>query len=390
MLPPRTPRHRRRNSSPSPGALAVLALVAALAVSPTAAPQTGAAARTAAQILEPSRASRTIPALAAIVVKEGVVVDRAVVGVRKLGDPTPIAIGDRFHLGSCTKSMTATLAAMLVDEGKLTWTRTIAEAFPELKATLHPQYAGVTLRQLLAHMGGAPAAPPPAVWERAVREQGTPIEQRREYVTGVLTQPPEAAPGSRFIYSNQGFVIAGVMIERAAGQPWETLMRERLFAPLGMTSAGFGSPAAPSGRVDQPWGHADDHGTLTPTLVDNPIALGPAGRVHASLDDMARYARFHLRGERAPGRPPLLAPETLRLLHTRRDQEIYGFGWAFVEQPWTHGPAITHAGSNNAWFMSVWIAPARDAALVVATNAGGPVAEAGAREAVAALVTRFF
>jgi CubicO group peptidase (beta-lactamase class C family) len=285
--------------------------------------------------------------------------------------------------------MTATLAAMLVEEGKLTWTRTIAEAFPELQGRLHPQYAGVTLRQLLAHMGGAPANPPPAVWERALREQGTPTEQRSDYATGVLTQAPEAAPGSRFIYSNQGFVIAGVMIERAAGQPWETLMRARLFTPLGMTSAGFGSPATP-GRVDQPWGHADDHGTLTPTLVDNPIALGPAGRVHASLDDLARYARFHLRGDRAAGRPPLLAPETLRLIHTPRDQEIYGFGWVFVTQPWTHGPALSHAGSNNSWFMSVWIAPGRDGALVVATNAGGPSAEAGAREAVAELVSRWF
>src|SRR2546423_6318228 len=68
-----------------------------------------------AQILETIRGKHNLPALAVAVVKEGKICDRAAVGVRKYGDPTPITIDDQFHIGSCTKSMTATLTAMLIE-----------------------------------------------------------------------------------------------------------------------------------------------------------------------------------------------------------------------------------------------------------------------------------
>src|SRR5690349_17313988 len=84
------------------------------------------------QGIEDIRRKYELPALAVVVVKGGLVCDRVALGVRKFGDPTPVTTNDVFHIGSCTKSMTATLAAMLIEDGKLRWDTTIAEVFPEL------------------------------------------------------------------------------------------------------------------------------------------------------------------------------------------------------------------------------------------------------------------
>ena len=111
---------------------------------------------TPARRIEAIRKKHDLPALAVVVVKDGQICDRAAVGVRKWGDPTPVTTNDVFHIGSCTKSMTATLAAMLIEEGKLRWDTTIAEVFPELKGKMDKQYETVTVEQLLHHRGGVP------------------------------------------------------------------------------------------------------------------------------------------------------------------------------------------------------------------------------------------
>ena len=92
-----------------------------------------------------------VPALAVVVVKDGQICEREVAGVRKSGDAAPVTTNDVFHIGSCTKSMTATLTAMLIEEGKLKWDTTIVEIFPELRGKMDRQYEAVTIEQLLHH-----------------------------------------------------------------------------------------------------------------------------------------------------------------------------------------------------------------------------------------------
>ncbi|HUJ09058.1 MAG TPA: serine hydrolase [Verrucomicrobiae bacterium] len=234
-----------------------------------------------------------VPALAVVVTKDGQICDRAAVGVGKLGDLTPVTTNDVFHIGSCTKSMTATLAAMFIEQGKLRWDTTIAEVFPELKGRMDKQYETVTVEQLLHHCGGVPREPPSAAWERAWKEIGTPVEQRREFIEAVLLAPPAVAPGTRVIYSNQGYAIVGAMLEKVSGRDFESLMTEKLFKPLHMDSAGFGPPGTKD-KTDQPWGHVHQLSKALPMQTDNPPVISPAGRVHCSLDDLARYAMFHL------------------------------------------------------------------------------------------------
>jgi CubicO group peptidase (beta-lactamase class C family) len=321
-------------------------------------------------VLEKVRKKYGFPGLAVIVVKDGRVCDLAAAGIRKHGDPTLLTTNDVFHIGSCTKSMTATLGAMLVEEGKLRWDSTIIEIFPELKGRIDKQYETVTLEQLLTQRGGVSGKPPADAWKRAWAERGTPQQQRYEFIQSVLAEPPEATPGMRYIYSNQGYAIAGAMLEKVAGIPFEQLITERLFKPLQMGSAGFGPPGS-EGKVDQPWGHTRQARRIVPLQEDNPPAIAPAGRVHCSLSDLASYAIFHMEGERKDG---LLKAETFRKLHTPadagKDETHYAFGWICVSRTWAGGPTLMHNGSNTMWYMVMWLAPKKDFAVIVATNTG--------------------
>jgi CubicO group peptidase (beta-lactamase class C family) len=335
--------------------------------------------------LEKIRKKHDLPALAVAVVKDGKICDRAAVGVRKYGDPTPVTIDDQFHIGSCTKSMTATLTAMFIEEGKLRWDSTIAEVLPDLKDKMDKQYETATITQLLTHRGGVPGNAPPAAWFKARLKQGTPREQRREFVAAVLSQPPEAAPGTRFIYSNQGYAIVGVMLEKIADKPWETLITERLFEPLKMKSAGFGVPGT-MGKIEQPWGHVRESGNIKSVQSDNPPAIGPAGIVHCSLEDMARYTMIHLGHGQGDA---LLKPESFRRLHTPPEGADYACGWGTAKRGWAGGTALTHAGSNTMWFLVMWLAPEKNFSVVAATNIAGPDAEKGCDEVAAAMIKKW-
>ncbi len=334
------------------------------------------------QTVETIRKKYDLPALSVVVVKDGQICDRAATGVRKWGNSALVTTNDIFHIGSDTKSMTATLAAMFIEAGKLNWDTTIADVFPELKGKMDQRYEAVTVEQLLQHRGGIPGASPAAAWKRAWQEHGTPVQQRYEFIQAVLAQPPTAAPGTKMIYSNQGYAIVGAMLEKIAGKSWENLITEKLFKPLHMDSAGFGPPGT-IGAIDEPWGHTRKNGVIVPVQSDNPPAIAPAGRVHCSLYDLARYTIFQMEGERTGG---LLKPETFRRLHAPPADGNYADGWIAVKRGWAGGTALTHSGSNTMWYVVMWLAPAKDFSVVVGTNIAGPEAEKGCDEAVAAMI----
>jgi CubicO group peptidase (beta-lactamase class C family) len=337
--------------------------------------------------LEPIRQKHQVPALAAAVIQEDRVVALGAVGVRKLGSPETVTMSDRFHLGSDTKAMTATMLALLVEQGRLRWDTTLAEAFPDLRETMHPDYRAVTLEQLLQHRGGTPEnLDRDGLWARLWMREGTPREQRELLARTVLAWPPAAPPGTQFLYSNAGYAIAGVMAERATGEAWEDLMRRMLFEPLGMASAGFGAPGTP-GVVDEPRGHVVRWLLTMPMepgpAADNPPAIGPAGTVHCSLPDWAKFIREHLRSER--GGSGLLKPESFVRLHTPPPSGDYALGWGVMESA-AEGRCLSHAGSNTMWYVQAWLALDKGYAVLVATNVGGTAGEHATGEAIGELI----
>jgi len=346
-------------------------------------------------LLEPIREANGLPALAAAVVKGGQTVAVGAVGVRKAGSSERVTADDKWHIGSCTKSMTAALAAMLVEDGAMRWDATLAEMFPDLESQMQPGWRDVTLEQLLAHRGGAPhELNEQELWGRLwQRADQPPREQRRYLRRELLTKhEPVSPPGTKTVYSNAGYALVGHALEEILDRPWEDLLRDRLFVPLGMTGAGFGAPAS-VGAVDQPWGHkAGDDGAFEPVApglhADNPAAISPGGTVHCRLADLAQYAAWHLAGARGEG--TLLHPETFERLHTplAADSE-YALGWIATERPWGGGLVLTHAGSNTMFYAVIWIAPNKDFAAVVCTNAGGPIAEKATDTAAATLIGEY-
>jgi CubicO group peptidase (beta-lactamase class C family) len=298
------------------------------------------------------------------------------VGVRKLGADAKMTIADHVHIGSCTKAMTATHLATLVESGKLRWDSTLADVFPDLKARFHENLASVTLEHLLTHRSGLPADGP---WW--MLEGSSTTEQRRSLLTQWASWKPPHRPGTKFEYSNVGYAFAGLLAEQTSGKSWEDLMREGLFQPLGMKTAGFGPPGAKD-TIDQPWGHTAEG---KPSQTDNAPPIGPAGTVHCSLPDWAKFVALHLQG--AQGKAGFLKPETFRTLHTPPPvNEAYAFGWGAVERPWAGGRALMHSGSNTMWYATVWIAPQRNFATLVAINQGGDAAAKASDEASGALI----
>jgi CubicO group peptidase (beta-lactamase class C family) len=234
--------------------------------------------------LRPIVVQRGVPGLIAGIVDKDGLVALGAAGVRRKGSPAMISKNDLIHLGSCTKAMTATVIAMLVEDGKLSWDQTVSKSFPELDASMHEQWRGTTIAQLLQHRGGAPADLRfDGLWDRLWISNDPPAQQRMELVRAIVVRKPEAPPGSKFIYSNAGYAIAGTMAEHAVARGYEELMEERLFKPLEMTSAGFGAPGA-ADRNDQPRGHTEKGKVIEPGRdADNPPAIAPAATVHCSM-----------------------------------------------------------------------------------------------------------
>ena len=338
------------------------------------------------EVLEPLRAHNKVPALTAAVVVDGKLKGVGAVGIRKGGSPTPVKGTDLWHIGSCTKPMTATLIAMNVEKRKLQWDTTIGDALRDLRDSMHPSYRDVTLDQLLTHRAGLSAQADTKLWEEAWASRAAPMDQRLDFVKGTLAKEPESTPGTKYNYSNQSYAVAGVMLERIVGQPWETLMREQLFKPLLMTSSGFGVPGT-IGQIDQPWGHKWKNGKLEPQQQDNPAAIAPAAAVHCSIWDFSRFAMFHLHGAR--GQSALLKPETFTRLHTPPAGQDYAMGWGRQDRTWADGYTLSHAGSNTLNFALIWIAPKIKFAAVSATNIGGDSGQTACDDAIQALIKKF-
>lgn len=347
-----------------------------------------------AAALEPIRQEYDFPALAAAVILDGRLHALGVTGVRKFGADVAALPDDAFHLGSCTKAMTASLVCLFVEEGKLDWTTTLAEYFPEFKDCMAPDYRAVTLVHLLSHRAGLPSmtagfAPVPRAQLSEIGKL-TPRQQRYRVTEIVLSEAPVHRPGEQYLYSNAGYTLAGAILEKATNMAWEDLIRRRLFDPLGMTTAGFGAMGT-LGQLDAPWPHEYEGGRLIPIspgpTSDNPPFLGPGGRVHCSMADWARYITCVLRTCR--GQKSLLPSTSYRVLKAPPFDGSYALGWQTCERPWGGGQVLTHAGTNTMNYAVVWIAPERNFAVLVATNRGGDRADEGLDKVCGAMIDRF-
>ncbi|PEN12213.1 hypothetical protein CRI94_14330 [Longibacter salinarum] len=346
-------------------------------------------------LLNDARETYDIPAVAAIVVRSDSILAARATGVRRRGAPDPVSARDAFHLGSNTKAMTATLIALLVEDGTLSWDTTPAEVFPGLADSIHPAFRGVTLEQFLAHRSGLQPFTNTREYGELPPFVDDPKERRAAFATYVLQRDPSYEPGSRFLYSNAGYAVAAAMAEQVSGTSWEQMMRERLFKPLNI-SGGFGWPAAVDST--QPWGHRTRGGDSLRAHDPNgrfrlgPL-WGPPGDVHMSMPDYGRFLQLHLRGLRG-NKTTLFAASTVRDMHTSRgamsdSTDIPGYGLGWVVHDYLGARSSSHAGSVGTFKARATIQASRDLAVAVVTNAGHEDADEATIELRKALLEQY-
>lgn len=320
---------------------------------------------------------RDVPAMGALRIQGGQAQAAMVLGVRRIGDAEPVRPEDRWLLGSDTKAMTAVLVARLVEAGRLSWNAPLEEMLPDLAVEMRPEYRGATLLDLLSHRAGLPENLSDEAYFRTFYDDARPPSaQRLDYIRRALAEAPQGPSRDEPRYSNTGYVIAGVIAERAAGEPYEQLMAEQVFGPLGMASARFLPWAEPG-----PVGHVDGRPALE-KFDPNPPMLDPAGGASMSLADWARFCVDQIAGAQGNGR--LLKPETYALIQTGQGDTHSGLGWGV--QPAAlgrKGPALTHTGSDGNWFAAVALYPQSGDGLLVVANAANSMG--GDKAAVAVL-----
>ena len=314
-----------------------------------------------AEMAATARREADVPALGLCVLRAGAEPAVAVAGVRLAGDKTKVTPTDAWHWGSIAKSFTATLVARLVEKGIVSWEDTIGARLGDVVPIIRDNYRDVTFVHLLSHRSGLPTNIPIERFADFAAVPANPIADRLAWVKIALAQKPKGPKQATYEYSNSGYIVAGAMLEAATGRSWEDLMKKEVFAPLGLASAGFGPPHGNTPDA-QPRGHqnADGKDVPVPATADNPPALGPAGRIHMSLADMAKYLSAH-----ATRRSNFLSEATYKRLHTQPFGGMYALGWVV-----TAPQGRWHNGSNTMWYAEVAFNLTNGNVAAVAVNDG--------------------
>jgi CubicO group peptidase (beta-lactamase class C family) len=351
----------------------------------------------AAKITE-LRAVHGVPAMSAVLVRDGGdVVVAGASGLRKWDagqedSANQVQLTDKFNVGSVSKPFTGYLIAFLVETGVLNWDDTIADVFPELTAAgfrshygSRSGYLGKTVEQLMTHNAGMPYGPSNGYDVRFGNFTGefvneyctveSEVLRRYNYVLTALQDAPVAMPGTDIIYGG-GSIICAAMAERRTQTSYNALMKKHVFDALGMSQSGFGRLAT-SAMPDGVWQHSHNpaNGSMTPdtwttTKTWGYHSHGPAGAVHTTAEDMAKFIRANLPQS---GKPKVvLTDAALVTSQEQPDPAESGFsraGWAVHDSG--DSRYLEHNGDNGRSYAWLRIRPPRNCGFAAMTNVGG-------------------
>ncbi len=309
--------------------------------------------------LEMVRAKHGLPGCAVAVAEKGKLTATGAAGVLRVGKTALVDTDDLWPIASCTKSMTATLVGMVVDTGKLRWDMPVPEALPGFAC--NRAWRKVTVWDVVTHRSGLGPLWYPE--NSQIISVLSPEQQREAYVRSIVAREPAGPPG-KSAYSNAGYAMLGVMVERALGEPYESALKKRIFAPLALDSAGFGPV---SGGLSELSGHQRDGDRIVPKNAPTGATssvMTPAAGVQVSITDFARYAAWVSSNE-----PKLLAAETAAKLGTPPQDDKYAGGVWKTVMPGIGGEALCHTGTIGGFFCVMYTSGGR--ACVAAINLEG-------------------
>lgn len=317
--------------------------------------------------LERFAARHRVPGAGLAIIDADGTLDVAVTGTTRRGHTEPASLDHQWHIGSCAKSITAAMYALLVERGRARWDAPVTELVPDLAGDLHPDWAAPTIDEVLQCRAGVQPNLTVREMRRARSDTRSALEQRTATARDVLRAAP--ARHGQFRYSNLGYVIVGAAIDRIAGS-YEQALHDLVLDPLGIDSAGFGPPP-------DIWGHQPrlqlgpvgvGRGRPSPPArptSDNPAVYTPAGRLHLSLPDWATIVRrLFLDTDNR-----LLTTESIdRLLHVP-DGNAMAMGWAPAPKQMPNASAAMQ-GSNTFWAATGLLDTDRRRAVLLVTNDG--------------------
>ena len=335
-----------------------------------------------------------VPALSLVLLHDGHQ-QAVVVGNREMSSADPAKLTDTWLLGSITKSMTATMIALLVDRGVIRWDTTVGQVFPNYE--MNSTYRSVTILQLLQHRAGIPQDlyVNPSFLKKAAGTETDLVKVREHYAQFTLARDPIFSPGEKMRYSNAGYSLAAHMAETLAKKPYEQLMSELLFRPLRMRSARFGIPGQPGnpGSAGHIMGYSYSRSGLQPNILSDPRIAGIQAAAGAGLsmtiEDLMNFVRFHLEGRR--GHVKLMSKANFDVLHRPGSlgvgESTYACGW-LTTTGYTREPFEGHNGSDGKFRADMAIWPERNLAIVAIANAGTTREPAPTLQAIGAVYER--
>jgi CubicO group peptidase (beta-lactamase class C family) len=315
----------------------------------------------------------TSPGAAVLVRKDGRVVFERGYGVRDLGTLSKIDPQTNFRLASCTKQFSAMAIMLLVHDAKLRYEDKLTDIFPEF-----PAYGKtITIRSLLNHTSGLQDYENLMETSRSRWSEQSQIQDAE--VLGLLEQQnaTQFAPGTKWAYSNSGYVLLGSIVQKISGKTFGAFLRERIFAPLEMD----GTLAYEKGKnevANRAFGHTKEGNGWRPTDQSSTSATLGDGGVYSSLGDLAKWdealARHTLLGEDemqwaltplklASGLQPSWPADSDRPEGT---PVSYGFGW-FLD-PYRGHPRMWHYGATMGFHTYIERFAADNLTIIVLSN----------------------
>ncbi|KOG23234.1 serine hydrolase domain-containing protein [Streptomyces viridochromogenes] len=294
-------------------------------------------------------------------------------GVADVTSHAPIHRGSRFRIGSMTKTFVATVLLQLVGERRVVLDAPVERYLPGVVRGHGNDGRVVTVRQLLQHTSGIPDVLD-HLSPREILEDPLAHHDMRDLVDIALAHPPTFEPGTGWRYSNTGYLLAGMIIEKVTGHSYRDEIRRRVIAPLGLRETYLpGDSSAIPGPHPRGYARPGEDAPLRDITAINPSVGGPAAEMISSGTDVNRFLDALLRGR-------LLRPAELReMMRTRPtgnpDGRAYGLGLESRPLPcgglyWGHTgdfPGFETAGGATL--------DGRQATVMVNLGPGGPDAQ---------------
>ena len=284
-------------------------------------------------------------------------------------DQTKATLSDYFHLGSNSKAITGFVAAYLVENNKIKWTTKFFDLFPEWLKSSNPAYASITLADLLSHRAHIQPYMSGLEYDELPEFKGDKSKQREQFAKYLLAEKPVGNNEKDYNYSNAGYSIAALMLEKISGKSWEHLTKE-FMATKAKVNIEYGWPNKIN--MNQPYGHWIENDTLRPLPpdIDYNLSLAePAGDICMTLPDYAKFVQLQLQG--LSGRDNVLKSNTYNYLHY--GLKDYAIGWGNMIKD---GKQYSeHIGSAGTFFCHTLINKTNKLALIITANSATPQAQ---------------